>query len=106
MVSGSSPPDTNFHFTHIFSQFNGYEAASDKSSSNYRYHANGFSTGANYRYGPNVSGYVFGGYSGAVDKTYSPVASRSDYDLPQVGGQLRYAFSRYLAALRCFKWVA
>lgn len=90
-------PDMRLRFTHVFSQYNFYDTISDKNSLHYRYRSNGFSAGANFRYGPSVSGYVFGGYSGAVDDISSPVPSRTDYDLPQFGGLVRYSWSTNFA---------
>lgn len=90
-------PDMRLRFTHVFSQYNFYNTVSGKNSLNYHYRSNGFSTGANFRYGPSISGYVFGGYTGAVDNISSPTPSRSDYDLPQFGGLVRYSLSTNLA---------
>jgi hypothetical protein len=96
-TSPGAAPDMRLRFTHVFTQYNFYTTESDKRSLHYRYRSNGFSTGVNFRYGPSVSGYVFGGYTRGVDDISAPVASRSDYDLPQFGGLLRYSWNTNFA---------
>jgi hypothetical protein len=90
-------PDMRLRFTHAFVQYNYYSTTSDKDALHYQYRSNGFSAGVNYRYGPNVSGYVFGGYTGAVDNISSPDPSRTDYELPQFGGLIRYSLDSNFA---------
>ena len=83
-------PAHSLRFTHLFTQYNFYNTDSNHSGLKYNYRAHGFSTGVNFRYGPSVSGYVYGGFMDAVDDVTAPVANRTEYDLPHFGGQLAY----------------
>ncbi len=92
-----SAPNAGLTITQVFSQYNYYNTDSDKRTLRYKYRAEGFSSGASFRYGEKIAGFVYGGFMAAEDDVFTPVASRTDYDLPQFGGQLSYALSPNLS---------
>lgn len=77
--------------TQVFTQFNFYDTDSDRDQLRFRYRAYGFSSGFGFTDDRRLSGYLFGGYTNAVDRISSAPQSRTFYDLPQIGGMVRYS---------------
>ena len=84
--------NTGLKWTHLFTQYNFYNTDSDENGLDYNYRANGLSTGANFRYGSRLAGFVYGGFMDATDDVSAPIPNHSDYNLPQLGAQLSYTW--------------
>lgn len=87
----------SFRATQLFTQFNFYDSDSDEGETPFRYRGYGFTSGFGFAIGRDVSGSLYAGYMNSEDKISTDPSSRTTYDIPNIGGQVRYQLSTWLS---------